>query len=176
MRDWKSLVTRNPWLLPFLYALVKHDVEARPGELARALGVRSRVARAALRSLRLVVEGDEALSEAAAWLAKQEIAIKGRRMAWRLGRYYVLVKIRSRKVSTYTVPVELVDRARELLRERGISSARELARELDVRVIEASRALQVLEVIGAAVRSKDGYVYRGSLDVHDPGGPRGPIQ
>lgn len=155
----EEALASKAWLLPFLYA-IRHGVEARAGPLSRALGVKRRVAKAALKELKALgaLENASLKRELAEWLDRQAIAVKGRRALWRRGRTFILAIARRGRVSVYTVPAELVDRVEGFLRDREELSATEAASALGCSPLAASRALQVLLVLGKAERV--GRLYR----------------
>ena len=130
-------------------------------ELAEALEVKSRVAKAAMRLLKRYFLTEEGLvrSDVAAWLAKQDIRVRGRRMTWKAGSCYVLIKVKRSRISTYTVPAELLEKVREELKKRKVAHVRELASRLNSSPISISRALQVLELLGKVKRCNGKYCY-----------------
>ncbi len=135
------------------------EVRAKAGDLASALGVKSKVAKAAMRLLKKhFLTGEGSLrSDVVEWLAEQDIRVRGRRMAWRTGSCYTLIKVKRSRVSAYTVPANLVNEVEEELERRGAAGVRELARDLGSSPILISRALQVLELLGKASRSDGEY-------------------
>ena len=155
----EEALARKPWLLPFLRAL-RQGVEARAGPLAEALGVRGRLAKAALWELRRLgaLEGGELKPEIAEWLDRQDVAARGRRLVWKRGGVYVLVAAKRSRVSVSTVPADLVARVEERLRAVGEASARDIAAAVGCPPLAASRALQTLIALGRATRV--GGVYR----------------
>ena len=154
-----EVLARKPWLLPFLYA-IRQGVEAKAGPLSKALCVKRHVAKAALRELAKIgaLEGYSLKRELAEWLERQSIAVKGRRALWRKGHTYVLAVARRNRVSIYTVPADLVDKVETLLKSSGEVSAADAATSLGCSPLEASRALQVLMVLGKVERV--GKLYR----------------
>ena len=155
----EEVLARRPWLLPFLYAILQ-GVEARAGPLSKALGVKRQVAKAALRELAKIgaLEGYSLKRELAEWLERQSIAVKGRRALWRKGQTYVLAVARRKRVSIYTLPADLVDKVETLLKSCEEVSAVDAASTLGCSPLAASRALQVLIVLGKVKRV--GRLYR----------------
>ena len=155
----EEALARRPWLLPFLLAL-RQGVEARAGPLAKALGVKGKLAKTALWELRRLgaLEGAALKPEVAEWLSRQELAVRGRRLVWRRGGAYVLVAVKRGRISAFTVPADLVAKVEEHLKSVGGASAGDVAAALGCSLLAASRALQALAALGRA--SRDGRAYR----------------
>ncbi len=155
----EEALARKPWLLPFLYAIWR-GVEARAGSLSKALGVKRQVVKAALRELRALgaLDGYRLNRELAEWLERQAMVVKGRKAVWLKGQVYVLAVVKRSRVSVYTVPAKLVEKMEGILKTGGELSATDAALSLGCSPLAASRALQVLLILGKAERA--GRLYR----------------
>jgi len=138
-----SALARYCWLVPFAHAIAVRGVPAKPGELARALGTRSAVARAALRGLRLagLLRGGELDRSVVECL--EGLRVSGRRYVWRHGSNYFLIVVKRTRVACYTVPAPIVESASSI----GVRDVKALAQALGVPPIVASRALRVIQVL-----------------------------
>ena len=107
MSDIMKYLTKKPWLLPFIAALL--NGRGRPSEVADYLGCSRRLASTglyALRKLRLAIKVKDRYSPTPGLVLC--ITRHGRWFVTRIGETYILAKIRRRTVKAYSIPASLL--------------------------------------------------------------------
>jgi hypothetical protein len=150
------IAVKRTWLIPILYYIYSYSGLSL-GELRELTGLRSKVLRRALwwllRKYGVVEESGEKFivkKDYASILDKLLInyCVVGKRHVFRLGKTYFVVNIKHNRVTSYTVPADLVEKLQELQSNIGVEfQPLDLSQALNIPLNLAKRVIQTYKLL-----------------------------
>jgi len=169
-----DLIIRRPWIIPFIIKMLDLRDYVPVSRITEALGVRSAITRRALWHMNKVgiidriERGDlfyykikDSYTDLLRKLLSKTI-ISHNQLVTLIGTTYYLISVKRTKISVWTIPKNIVDEVRSILRQMPGQCFKpsDVAEALSLSPRLVTLALRVLYVLGEAEKTQTGYVMK----------------